>query len=940
LKVRILEWIEQQPTNDWQYKVASNKQKLYPYPSFSVALQTHIRTLFRKPIAQILCALERLSATKTFFYINERAGSKGNDEKLLKFWEQIYMDKKIVKIEDMPNPKPDGYNMPAGSLLDLEFPFSFYIMNQINSFKRLYEEEIAELQKDDERIDNETNELYDYVIEDHLKDFKSNILASIPLLKDSPLEWEWASELYFNDFVTIIASKDNEMKNKKMLSSILKLLIGADKVRKPIFLHAYWWKNGNEVLAQLQLAQMSPLIIKNIEKQGNVIIGGNLEKHLVKELIKLMLQRICGNFEGADKWQHDVTKVLSLVSKIMRAKNLPDLHLLRIVNDLVATKTIPLDSIREIVQLGLSSGEQEILSEQFVNTVLDKLDKLEQNEKNIIPRRSFIMRCLALIPIESDVRLSLYEKLFSKGPFPLMGAIIERIFLKEDIENEDIFFTVITDFEDALIQSPRLKIINKCLENLDTNMATLCCDTIEQTFFMNEELENLGAYIGFALEALYKQSIPSLQKITSIALLKEFVRRFWDSFIKKDINNPDQMEEGDNDFEHNELLDQINNILTFVHPLIHSLKIYFLRDLCRRDFSMDDIRKFCGAQRNLLPWLGSFNWEDIKENRLSFNPYCYLPEYNETENSIMNFYSVGNKAPFQKFIQNMNQNVTLTAKLSLMGLFFVRLHALRASREWQHSEENSAKFLIKELAGINLTDLFKTIASNILLNKQPLLKINMEISNTDLLIKSVIAHIIIFHASIEPNSSQLAMYLHKLLDCQNSFILSCCSDIESMVLNAVAATEKTNTNKLTRYVCKCGYKYFIANCGKADETSKCPECGNMIGGENHQSAAGNTMLDNRPVAQLSVNDQTGYIGEPVNQELYHSVRYLTPTSYRILHLIIHALIGASEPQTAIAFLQKNDQTATNSEKYCMDHIQNDWEVLKNLLNCSDAVYIL
>ncbi len=45
------------------------------------------------------------------------------------------------------------------------------------------------------------------------------------------LEWEWASELYFNDFVTIIASKDSETKNKKMLASILKMLIGTNNVR-------------------------------------------------------------------------------------------------------------------------------------------------------------------------------------------------------------------------------------------------------------------------------------------------------------------------------------------------------------------------------------------------------------------------------------------------------------------------------------------------------------------------------------------------------------------------------------------------------------------------------------------------------------------------------------------------------------------------------------
>ena len=84
-----------------------------------------------------------------------------------------------------------------------------------------------------------------------------------------------------------------------------------------------------------------------------------------------------------NRWQHDVTKILFLSNKITRAKNSPGLQLLRIVNDLVATKTIPLDSIREIVQLGLSLDKKEVLSEKFVNTVFDKLDKLEQNEKRI-----------------------------------------------------------------------------------------------------------------------------------------------------------------------------------------------------------------------------------------------------------------------------------------------------------------------------------------------------------------------------------------------------------------------------------------------------------------------------------------------------------------------------------------------------------------------------
>jgi hypothetical protein len=926
LKDKVLEWIEEK-TSDWQFKIASNKQELYSYPSLSAALQAHVRILIRKQVAKILYALERLSVTKTFFSIDERTYSNGNYEKLLKFWEQIYMDKKIVNIEDMQDPKPDGYNMPARCLLDLEFPFSYYFIDQIDSLRKYYEEEVlAMLRKDNDRIDNETNELYDY----YLKDFKNNLLTSIPQLKGSPFEWEWASELYFNDFVTVIASRHCEIKNKKILASVLKLLIGADKVRQPIFLHEYWWKNAKEVLAQLQLVKMSSIVIKNIEIRGNAIAGGSLEKHLVKEVTKLMLLRICGNFELIDKWQHDIARIFSLVNKLSRAKNLPDIQLLNFVNDLVAIKTISLDNIREIVRLELSSDKQEVFSEQFINTVLDKLDELEQIEKSLIPRRSFIMGCLASIPIESDVRLNFYKKLFSKEPFPLMGAIIERIFIKEDVENKNIFFTVITNFEESIRKSARLNIINECLGDLDTNMTTLCCDTIEQTFFMNKELESLTAYFGPALETLYKQERPSLQKITSIALLKEFVHRFWDRFLQRDKNSTIAEE---NDFDDDLVINQINNYMNFDQPSIYSLKMYFLRNLRQRNFSIDDVRRFCEAQKIILPWLGTLNWEDIRENRLPFNPYCNLPEYNEVEESFMSYYSISNKASFQEFVQKMKNNTTITAKLSLIGLFFVRLHTLRASREWQHSEIQSADFLTRELIGMNLV-LYKTIATKILSNEQPLLQINnSEINNTDLILKSVIAHIIAFHASVEPNSSQLAMYLHKLPDCENLFILTCTSDMESVVLNTTAAVEK-----ITRYACKCGFKYVVSDCGHVVTASKCPNCKNTIGGVNYNVlAAGNTRIDSNPITRVSANDQTGYIGESVNQTLYHSVRSLPPTSYRVLHLIVHALIGASAPQPALTFLRKNNQNATDAEEYCMGHIRNDWKILKNILNCSDEV---
>ncbi|PKC51864.1 hypothetical protein RhiirA1_543629, partial [Rhizophagus irregularis] len=269
----------------------------------------------------------------------------------------------------------------------------------------------------------------------------------------------------------------------------------------------------------------------------------------------------------------------------------------------------------------------------------------------------------------------------------------------------------------------------------------------------------------------------------------------------------------------------------------------------------------------------TFNWEDAKENRLPFNPYCNLNEYDEAENSFMIFYSIGNKAPFQTFVQKMKQNMTLTAKLSLMGLLFVRLHALRASREWRHSEVQSADFLTKELAGMNISNVFKRIATNILSNNQPLLRIyNSGIDNTELILKSVIAHIIAYHASLEPNSSPLATYLHNLQNCQNSFILTCVCDQQSADFNLIL----NSMSSFASYSCTCGYRYFVGECGRPMATGRCPNCGKTIGGSDHVPVAGNNRIQIQP---LAINHLTGYVGELVSQNMNHFVRNLRPIAY-------------------------------------------------------------
>lgn len=80
----------------------------------------------------------------------------------------------------------------------------------------------------------------------------------------------------------------------------------------------------------------------------------------------------------------------------------------------------------------------------------------------------------------------------------------------------------------------------------------------------------------------------------------------------------------------------------------------------------------------------------------------------------------------------------------------------------------------------------------------------------------------------------------------------------------------------------------------------------------------------------------GYIGEDPNNDITFCIRTMTPASYRILHMFVHILIGASELSTdVINFLQKNSQVAIDPKEYCFKHIQNDWKVLGKILNCSE-----
>ncbi|CAG8596276.1 6964_t:CDS:10, partial [Paraglomus occultum] len=936
LKMRIMQWIDENTRPNWRLRVASDKSAIYLHSSFADALLAYIRVLVRKPIAQLLYALEKHCALLTFFNITD---DLKEDEELIEFWKSMYLNKKIIDIEAIKEPGPDGYSIASG-LHDLHFPFSYYFMNQINSFKKIYVDDIAELEEDENNFD-ENGELNKKVVEAYLDKFEDSIFSALPTLRSAPLRR--FSKLYFRDFVTVIASNHGGAKITGILMSLLSRLMGEDKVLNPILLHVYWWTKSNAVLAQMQLASLFPTIMENLDDYENY--GETFEQLIVNKVSRIFLdelQRLSGEEDihsKAIKWQLDVTHIMSLCVQLPGYKEVILFQLLRICNDLLSTQAIPVDHLTNIINF-----DEDFLSANFLNDVLNTLDNLEPTEKNLTSRQSFLLRFLNMIENDSEVQLFLYDKIFQPAePLRFTAAVILRIISAEDIENDNILLLLVRSPTDVFAKSRRLEAINRRLKMHDPNtqMITLCCDIIQQKF-SELNLQELSGFFHDASQAIRGTMSEPLQRICSIALLKQFVQEFWES-AGLDKPTVQQIEFNfmlTDDIQ--TLIVELNNAMGFNHPQIHSLKVYFLKNLRSRGFTIGDLKTFCTVQKGLLPWLANLPWDYVNQtSRIPFNPYGLLQEYGDAEIAYTTMTRMLDKGQLGVIVKNALEAESLNSRIALIGIIVNHLYGIRASREMTYNENEVAEFLQGQIDENKFSASYKHLALNLITNSHALLTVRQQTDNAEFIMRLVLVHIIAVHASLPAESSPLTLYLQELPVVRNHFILTCPSDEETMIINAL--NDAHPGKGISRYQCQCGYKYFVADCGDVMMALRCPDCAADLGGHQYGvPAAGQRRLDDKPIKHNVGNkDKPGYIVEDVMEDARRNVRALTSAAYRILHLFVHALIGVSAPSPNVnAFLNANGNPINDPIAYCRNHITNDWAILKTLLACDDETLAL
>ncbi|CAG8651126.1 18286_t:CDS:2, partial [Acaulospora morrowiae] len=640
-------------------------------------------------------------------------------------------------------------------------------------------------------------------------------------------------------------------------------------------------------------------------------------------------------------WQLQVVNILSLCSNIERVPGSRSLQILRICNELVSSRLIEISNIADAINLLQMSDSENILSQEFVEHILELFNKIPITEQTIASQCSFFRLCIEIILLNSPLRIHLYKILFGKESCPLFGSVLSSVLI-EVIKMESVTLPRIIQNTSAILDdSIHLNAINAALKSnhLDSPIFALCVDAMQRNFFSFCSFQDLLNSFQDAVNILRSTNVEPLQSILAVALLKEFVNNLWKSLVSIRDATREPLE-FNVDVDMNRLVKNINRAMERQSLQIRSLKLYFLRDLYAKGLSLHEIKCFGKVQCGIFPWLNDLEWSD-DDNRMGFVPYRCYDQYNEAEEAFEPLYTRGQHMKAENFLNYVLTDSSISKKMSLMGIAISRLRDICALRELSLHEKTMIQFLQTQLSNMPFDNFYREKLLSFITNTHQLYLISPEISQAELLIRSVIVHIIALHSCLSASNSPLAAYLKSLKTCKDTYILTSSSDVDANILIEIGEA----LGQFTRYECECGFKYIVTECGDTREEGICPRCKSRIGGINNKVNPGNRRIDAQTIrGNEETNERTGYAYESTEsrKDSNYRIRDMTSASYRVLHLFVHTLIAATSREDCQDFFNNLQDPKVIKEpiEYCKRHIENDWHILTCLFDCNDETLAL
>jgi len=360
------------------------------------------------------------------------------------------------------------------------------------------------------------------------------------------------------------------------------------------------------------------------------------------------------------------------------------------------------------------------------------------------------------------------------------------------------------------------------------------------------------------------------------------------------------------------------------------LQEYTLKELCRT-MSMDRImlELDSGNIGKLLPSIKqrcSLCEKLPTASGLGFDPFkTYGESYNVAQKRFQGAFS---DEEFFEFSQGELLSI----------LFAVALSAyLPRSITVNERRDRSIDAATKQILGNNQTQLamlIRATSSNDFscLNESQtfgVMKVRQGSDRCILFVQSLVIHMagLISHNCYD-DDCPFSKYAKRPDSCTASFIL--CAPPNEMInaMNAASNSEPGQANTATK--CSCGFMYVIGDCGRASSSMTCPTCKRQLGGSNHTLNQGQTSIEN----SLPDADEPGYIIDTQSSMPFHTIRDMSPLSYRVLHFLVHlsmfcgSLLGCSGLNNLVK--------VADSDKHCWDVLIQDYSCLVQLLGEIDG----
>lgn len=888
LGARALDWLRANAdAPGWQRHVACSQRALLTSPSLREALLKRVEDSVHRPLAMLLCALERNGALAGYFEAPPEVKAA---------WLDLIADERALNLETLLEPRGlECYALPPR--LPLALPFSGLYCKAVEELRTLYESQDADGRSPARRATD-------------CSKLTVAVANSVPGALARVVEDYFPQ--YVLDFMCLRAPPVDGLSPEQTRQAFLWLLEQlVETPEHPVALHVAYWELETAITERLDLLgacnralSLQELLQKwdgarraenPLESLDTFLLGAFSEALLPEE-------GVLARLGGLEAWLAAASRVLRRIAAMgaARGRALEGWRaLLTLMRDFISVVALPFEgektraALRELLQTARASGADLLTQAQGLDQIQSVLNRLRDSVTAGTPFEDAVDRFWALVlgASLSDERMSslVARFIFLPGRFNrFLKPVLERL-LTVAGERVNLPRALLLDEEDYAVPLC-LKLLEDALQeqrttsgDVDGPLEALVCDVMQGALFgslgpeavlARKEAQGdvatseadewkVGRLISLLTSAgrLFRAGADAhgiLRHLCATAFLRALLGAFASAAVHTDDRNACAV-----DVEQLEtrVVHALGRELPVGAPGTDALLVFLLKTL-RQRFSLQPVGEIIerlGDNIQSEPFqetLHSLSWRSAAgaENALGFDPFqprsdALSAAFDRVRASLELAAARNNAEDVQTLVKE-----SVSDPSSQLGLLYgvaSSLYVQRAAGDLGRSRERAAAAL---KSAVQVSDLPATVARGLVAladnafssgkNSILLMRSDGEASGQHL--AAACAHLALILAPKPLVKTPFDLYAKRPAAAAAHFFVAGAADME-----AVAGTLLRRQEVLTSYRCACGALFFVGNCGAINDYARCPDCQKQIGSGYHAAynpGGGLQRLDAQPTA--------------------------------------------------------------------------------------------